>query len=72
MGEVPGDIDEQITALKGIAEDIHTIRDIRAMMAKMEAEKPATSSRSCSHEDYEPGSVTLTEIYGGEGFHPFG
>lgn len=72
MGELAGDIDEQLAALKGVAEDIHTVRDIKAMMAEMEAGRRMTPDRSCSHGDYTPGEVTYTEIYDGEGFRPFG
>ena len=34
--------------------------------------KHSTSGRPCSHEDYAPGSVTMTEVWGHEGFRPFG
>ena len=72
MGELAGDIDEQLAALKGVAEDIHTVRDIKAMVAEMEAGQRTTPGRSCSHGDYTPGEVTYTEVYGDEGFRPFG
>ena len=69
MGEIPGDIGEQLTALKAVAEDIDTVRKLDALVADMGAERRTTP---CAHEDYEPGSVTYTEIYDGEGFRPFG
>ncbi len=65
--EVPGGIEEQIARLKEVAEDMQIVRDVKELAAKVKArgEEQYDGSDSPGH------TVTVTEVWGDEGFRPF-
>ena len=80
---IGGDIDRQVEELGKVQRVIHAIAATKAAVGAQEARSAALEEegrawdrrhrhRNCSHEDYEPGSVTMTEVWGDEGFRPFG
>jgi len=66
--EIPGDIEEQIARLREVAEDMRIVLDVREVAARVKArgEEQYDGSDSPGH------TVTVTEVWGDEGFRPFG
>jgi len=65
IGEISGDIEEQIARLKDVAEDMRIVREVKEISAEVQA-RQYDGSGSAGH------TVTYTEVYDGEGFRPFG
>lgn len=66
--EIPGDIEEQIARLKEVAEDMRIVRDVREIAAKVKAR----GEEQYDGSDSPPDTITVTEVWGDEGFRPFG
>jgi hypothetical protein len=70
LRQINSDSGERLTGSDGTDEDIRIVLAARTLAAR-DGRQCMASGGPHLHEDHEPGSVTMTEVYDGEGFRPF-